>query len=176
MRRMVENRQRRDFDSAKKLRETFTDRPSKKVIDLRWDWPRSMDEVGVCTAVMYTSDKWKKVGDFEDYKHINESSDDKHKLLIGKGFDLGVETYVEGYALDKMPDTIAELANILGLQYRLYDKDGKLGGEFYQVNIVRAKLGAAIHPNGETILLVYTASTLCCVITGFEVEKDGLVK
>src|SRR5882672_2531377 len=98
MRRMLENRTRRDFDSAKKLRETFTDRPSKKVIDLSWDWPRSMDEVGVCTAVMYTSDKWKEIGDFEDYKHISESTDEKHKLLIGKNFKLGIDTFCEAYA------------------------------------------------------------------------------
>lgn len=179
MRRMLENR-RRDFDSAKKLRETFTDRPMEKVFDLGWEWPRSMEEVGVCTAVMYTSDKWKRVGDFEDYKHINESRTDAHKLLISKTFDLGlprsVDTFVEDYALDRMPAAIGVLANILGLQFRLYGKDGSLGAQDYQVNIVRAKLGAAVHPNGETILLVYTKSALCCIITGFEVEKDGIVK
>ncbi len=68
------------------------------------------------------------------------------------------------------------MADILGIQFRLYDKDGNLGAQDYQSNIVRAKVGAAVHPNGETILLVYTKSTLCCVITGFEVEKDGIVK
>jgi hypothetical protein len=177
MRRMVENRSgRRDFDTAKQLREKFTDRPSKKVIDLAWSWPRSMDEVGVCTAVMYSSDKWGKVGKFTDYKHVHETAAEKHRLLVSREFDLGLETFVEPYALDKMPDTVAELANILGLQYRLYDKDGTLGEQDYQVNIVRAKIGAAVHPNGETILLVYTATTLCCVITGFEVEKDGIVR
>jgi len=174
MRRMVENR--RDFDSAKRLREQFTDRPSKRVIDLSWSWPRAMDEVGVCTAVMYSSDKWQKIGKFTDYKHIIETPAEKHKLLISKDFDLGLDVFAESYGLDKMPDTIAELADILGIQFRLYDKDGNLGEQDYQSNIVRAKVGAAVHPNGETILLVYTRSTLCCVITGFEVEKDGLVK
>jgi len=173
-RRFVENR--RDFATAKKLRETFTDRPMKRVIDLDWSWPRSMDEIGVCTAVMYTSDKWKKIGDFEDYKHIDETGEERHKLLIGKNFDPGIETFCESYTLDHMPDAIAELANILGLQYRLYDKNGKLGSEYFQMNIVRAKLGAAVHTNGETLLMVYTTKALCCLITGFEVQKDGIVK
>lgn len=174
MRRHVENR--RDYSTAKRLREVFTDRPSKKVIDLGWSWPKAMDEVGVCTAIMYSSDKWKKIGDFEDYKHINESGEDSHKLLLGRAFDLGLETYCEKCDLDSMPDTVAELANILGLQFRLYDKDGKLSEQNYQVNIVRAKLGAARHPNGETMLLIYTPEVLCCLITGFEVEKDGIVR
>jgi hypothetical protein len=172
---MVENKS-RDFEAAKRLRETFVDRPMKKVTDLQWSWPKAMDEVGVCTAVMYSSDKWTKDRKFTDYKHIHEARAETHKLLIGPHFDLGVETFVEPYALDKMPLAVAELAKILGLQYRLYDADGKLGDEDWQVSIVRAKLGAAVHPNGETILLVYTESTLCCVITGFEVEKDGIVK
>jgi hypothetical protein len=174
MRRMIENR--RDFDQAKRLREVFTDRPMKKAIDLGWSWPRSMEEVGVCTAVMYKSDKWRKIGDFEDYKHIHESRVESHKLLVSKNFDLGLETFVEEYALGRMPDAVAELADILGLQFRLYDSDGNLGEQDYQVNIVRAKLGAARHLNGETILLVYTRSALCCLITGFAVEKDGIVK
>jgi len=180
MRRMVENR-RRDFDAAKKLRETFTDRPMKKQIDLGWQWPRSMECVGVCTAVMYSSDKWQKIGQLTDYKHISESAAgrEEHKLLISSNFDLGlprgVDSFSESYALDRMPNAVAELANILGLQYQLYDEHGKLVDDDYQVNIVRAKLGAARHPNGETVLLVYTRSALCCLITGFEVEKDGIV-
>ncbi len=178
MRRMHENR--RDFATAKRLRETFVDRPMKKVTDLEWSWPRSMDEVGVCTAIMYTSDKWKKIGDFEDYKHITETSVDNHKLLVSGDFDLGlpddVDVFEETRDLDRMPDSVAELANILGLQFLLYDENGKLGDEPWQVNIVRAKLGAAKHPNGETMLFVYTKSTLCCLLTGFEVEKDGIVK
>ena len=174
MRRLVESR--RDYTAAKKLREVFTDRPSKKVIDLGWSWPKAMDEVGVCTAVMYSSDKWKRIGDFEDYKHITETDPEAHKLLVGKGFDLGLDTYCEDYDLTEMPDTVAELADILGLQFRLYDAEGRLGDQDYQVNIVRAKLGAARHPNGETVLLVYSRSVLCCLITGFEVEKDGIVR
>lgn len=175
---MVENR-RRDFDAAKKLRETFTDRPMRKQTDLGWQWPRSMECVGVCTAVMYTSDKWKRIGDFEDYKHISESGRSSHKLLVSKSFDLGlsadVDVYEDGYELNNMPSAVAELANILGLQFQLCDQRGKLLEQDYQVNIVRAKLGAATHPNGETILLVYTRQALCCLITGFEVEKDGIV-
>ena len=175
---MVENR-RRDFDQAKKLRETFTDRPMKKQFDLGWQWPKSMECVGVCSAVMYTSDKWQKIGEYTDYKHIHESSVDKHKLLVSDDFDLvlprGVKTHGDEYELTRMPDTVAVLANILGLQFQLYDENGRIDDEPYQVNIARAMLGAAKHPNGETMLLVYTRSTLCCLITGFEVEKDGIV-
>jgi len=178
-RRLVENR--RDFPTAKKLRETFVDRRMSKVIDQSWSWPRSMDEIGVCTAVMYKSDKWKSIGDTEDYKHINESGEESHKLLISRDFDLGlprgVEMFPQVYELSRMPDTIAELANILGLQFKLYDEDGKLEDADYQVNIGRhVKIGAAVHPSGETVLLVYSKSTLCCIITGFDVEKDGIVR
>lgn len=179
MRRMVENR-RRDIEAARKLRETFTDRPMKKQIDLGWTWPKSMQCVGVCTAVMYSSDKWQKVGQLTDYKHINESRLESHKLLVSDNFDLGlprgVDAYGDDYELNRMPDTVAELANILGLQFQLYDRNGKVIDDDYQVNIVRAKLGAARHPNGETVLIVYTRSALCCLITGFEIEKDGIVK
>jgi len=175
MRRLVENRT-RDFDAARKLRETFTDRSMRQVNDLGWQWPKSMDCVGACTAVMYTSDKWKRIGDYDDYKHVSESSPEQHKLLISKSFNIGVDTFPDAYAIDRMPTAVAELADILGLQYQLYDEHGKLGDQDYQVNIVRAKLGAAKHPNGETILLVYTKQALCCIITGFEVWKDGIVK
>jgi hypothetical protein len=177
---MHENR--RDFDAAKRLRETFTDRPMSKVKDTRWSWPKHMNAVGVCTAVMYKSDKWKKIGAFEDYKHINESSEDSHPLLIGGGFslglsDIGVTTHPEKTLLNtRMPDAFAELATILGIQYKLYDSDGGIGDEYYECKIVHAHLGAARCDNGETLLLVYTPSTLCCVIAGFAVEKDGIVK
>lgn len=179
-RRLVENR--RDFETARKIRETFVDRPMKRVLELDWTWPRSMDAIGVCTAVMYTSDKWKKIGDYEDYKHIAETAEEKHQLLISgprdfePGFGPTVEIFCDPHRLDRMPDAIAVMAKILGLQCRLYDKDGRLGEDYYQMNIPGAMLGGAKHPNGETILLVYTKRKLCCLITGFEIEKDGIVK
>lgn len=174
-RRMYENR--RDYSAAKKLRETFVDRPMSKVKDIGWSWPRAMDEIGVCTAVMYTSDKWKKIGEYEDYKHVSERDEEDHPLLIGAGFDPGMDVFPESTDLGiEMPDAFAELATILGIQLRLFNEDGVLEDQYWETKIAGAKLGAARLSNGETVLIVYTRSALCCLITGFEVEKDGIVR
>ena len=59
-------------DLARDLREKFVDRPVEIERAVPWQWPRRLREIGTCQAVMYTSDKWKKRGSFEDYKHVAE--------------------------------------------------------------------------------------------------------
>jgi len=176
---MYENR--KSFDAARQLRETFVDRKMTRVEEMRWEWPKAMVEVGTCEAVMYSSDKWKRIGDLIDYKHNAEA---KQRVCVCQDF---IRDYHSGKPLSltefdiqlpsRMPDAVAELANILGLQVQFYDDDGESSGEYHQVNIARAKLGAAKYPRtGETFLLIYTPSQLCAIITGEElaVERDGI--
>lgn len=179
-RRLVINRS--DMESAKKLREKFYDKKVEKLTKIHWAWPRSMLEVGQSEAVQYTSDKWKKKGDFQDYKHVAES---RQTLAVRPGF---LEDYTSGKKLtlphekitlpSDMPEAIALLAPILGLQFQAYDDELELSGVYYNVCVKRAFIGAAQMPkSGETFLMIYTPTDLCAIITGddLNVEKDGIV-
>lgn len=180
-RRMLVNKS--DFESAKRIRETFVDRKVDKEIPIHWSWPKKLYGVGQSEAVQYTSDKWKKRGDYQDYKHVAEGP---QKLFVKDGF---LVDYSSRRKLDfpcevvtlpkKMPTVIAELAPILGLQFQPYENDDlRLSGKFYGVDIARAYIGAAVHPDThDTFLIVYTRRELCAIITGdiLNVEKDGIV-
>lgn len=174
---------RSDFESAKRIRETFVDRKMEKKVPIHWSWPKKLYGVGQSEAVQYTSDKWKKRGDFQDYKHVAEGP---QKLFVKDGFLVDYSSRAklkfpcEIVTLPKkMPTVIAELAPILGLQFQPYaDDDLKLSGNFYGVDIARAYIGAAVHPDtNDTFLIIYTRSELCAIITGdiLNVEKDGIV-
>lgn len=179
---------RRTEIDAVKLRETFTDREARRKTKLKWVWPKRMIEVGSCEAVMYTSDKWRDDGDFVDYKHVAEGP---QILYVVDGFlkdydGEEIEPCGNVVELDRdMPDTIAMLANILGVQCRLYDvdDDGDVylpNGDdgLYQIDISNAKLGAGKRSDGETFLVIYTdGGGVLCMITGtkLDVLKDGIV-
>lgn len=178
MRRYVVNRESAAHRAAVRIREAFQAAPAKKVTPVSWQWPATMQEVGECMAVMYSSNKWQKNAQtYIDYKHNREAP---QRLLVRKGFlhhyDSGKPLAVDGEWVDldrPMPDAFAELAPILGVQFRSY-RDGQL----YQVNIAQAKLGAAEHPKTkETFLLIYTSNGVQCIVTGDElaVEEDGIV-
>jgi hypothetical protein len=189
MRRYELNRS--SFEVARKIRETFQDAPAKKVDEFSWSWPTTMIEIGSCEAVLYTSDKWKRPGDFTDYKHNAEGA---QTLLVRPGFLRDFDRpsrAVDGLVSRKvaidgpMPDSFAVLAPILGLQARFYvegeDGEPELPKDYetaYQIDIAKAWLGGAEHPEtGQKFLLVYTPSDLCCIITGeiLDIEKDGIV-
>ena len=180
---------RRTEIDAVKLRETFMDREAKRKTKLKWKWPSHLIEAGSCEAVMYTSDKWRDDGDYVDYKHVAEGP---QTLYVKEGFlrdydGEEMELYGDTVELSgEMPDTIAMLAPILGLQCRLLDEDedGEVylpnGDEnLYQIPIAGAKLGAGKHPEtAATFLVVYTESGgVLCMITGtkLDVLKDGIV-
>lgn len=190
-RRLTINRS--DMEAAKKLRETFYDKQVEKEIPISWSWPKELIAVGQSEAVQYTSDKWKKRGDYQDYKHVAEGP---QHLFVKPGFlrDYSSRSKLklpgEIILLPKrMPEAIAELAPILGLQFQSYkdapedleddeDYEYELSGEFYNVCIARAYVGAACLPGtGETFLMIYTRADLCAIITGdsLNVEKDGIV-
>lgn len=172
---------------AKRLRETFMDRPARKVDQMNWSWPDSMREVGECVAVMYSSDKWQTPGDYSDYKHVAEGP---QLVYVKDGFlcdEDGGPLEVLGPRVElngRMPTTIATLAPIIGIQIRLYEGRGRGGyrlakeGNLYHVDVPRAKIGAAKHPDtGETFLCVFSKDDVAAVITGrhLEVLKDGIV-
>ncbi len=185
-RRLIVNRSDLDFERAKKIRETFVDRKMEKKVPIHWSWPSKVYGVGQSEAVAYTSDMWKKRGDYQDYKHVAEGP---QQLYVRKGF-LG--DYRSRQPLPfpceevdlprRMPMVIAELAPILGFQYQPYaerdDDELVLSGKYYGVDIARAYIGAAVHPDTEkTFLIVYTRSEFCALITGdiLGVERDGIV-
>ncbi len=185
-RRLLINRS--DLDSAKRIRETFVDRQVDKKVPIHWSWPRKLYCVGQSEAVKYTSDKWKKRGDYQDYKHVAEGP---QQLFVRDGFLVDynsrkrLEFPCEEVTLPaRMPTVIAELAPILGLEFQPYaetdddDADLKLSDTYLAIDIARAYVGAAVHPEtSQTFLIVYTRSELCAIITGdiLGVEKDGIV-
>ena len=175
-----------DAKAAAEIREAFYDKPVEDVFDIHWTWPKSMIEVGRSEAVQYTSDKWKKRGDFEDYKHVAEGP---QYLYVRKGFLRDFSNARQELALDseevtlpkRMPTAVAELAPILGIQFTPYEWRGEKlvvsRDDPYHVQIQKAYIGAARLQNGETFLVIYTREELCAIITGdiLGVEKDGIV-
>ena len=63
---------------AANMVETFNDRPWEYQVDLPFEWPRKLQNVGDSLAIAYASDKWKPKNaagrrQRELYKHIAES-------------------------------------------------------------------------------------------------------
>lgn len=191
MKRIYERNEGRDAKAAKEIREKFYDRPVEKRLNIPWQWPRSMREVGLNMSVMYASDKWqKRRGSQEDYKHVSEG---KQWILARPGFlrqynQPERQVPVAGPMVDlgPMPDTFAVLADILGVQVRLYEQGGSEGFQlpedpddgYHQVVIPGAKLGASRFPDsGDAFLIVYTRAGVDLLIVGeqLDVEKDGIV-
>jgi len=188
-RRIYEPNRGSSVEVARAMRETFVDRaPSRETI-VPWQWPKTMQEIGRWEAVMYTSDKWQKqLGKMEDYKHIIESN---------QGWILARRDFLREYGapsrripvcgplidLGEMPSAFAVLADILGVQIRLYDSDEADFPEdedagFYQVTISGAKLGGGRFPDtGETFLIVYTRGGVDLLLMSekLDVLKDGIV-
>ena len=188
-RRYVVNRA-ESVQAARRLRETFVDAPARKQRPVPWEWPRSMQEVGVCIAVMYASNKWQQnPRTVIDYKHLAEGP---QRLYVRKGFLREHKSPTHALRVvgptvplnPPMPTAFAELSKILGVQAQLYQGTNRRflvpeGDEhIYQIDIPRARLGAAEHPGtGETFLLIYNDDGVHCLITGDElaIEKDGIV-
>lgn len=176
-------------DVAKSTFKTFYDRPSERELPLRFGWPKTLQEVGVGQAEMYSSNKWmKKREEFDDYKHVAEGT---RTVYVEPGF-LRMDGHpsrmipVVGPMCsfeEPMPKHFARLGPLLGVQLRLYKKDdGELyvpdGDEnLFEVQIARAMLGAAEHPETkETFLFVYTPEGVHMILTGdkLSIEKDGI--
>lgn len=182
----------RNFDgasAAKKIREDFYAKPAGRIKSFAWRWPTELVEVGECLGTLYRSDKWKKKGNFEDYKHRSEAEQRLYvvpsKLSQLQALDLPLVGPTASVPHEILPDTVAELALFMGFQVKLYQKEGSRyflpddGDEgFYEFTIQRAKLGAGRCKDGTTFLVVYREKEgPYCFVFGVElaVEKDGVV-
>lgn len=67
----------RDVDAAMKRYQTFHAKAPIRVAELAHELPDRWVCVGDALAVMYRTDKWKKDGTDEDYKHLHDAGDDK---------------------------------------------------------------------------------------------------
>lgn len=186
MRRFFDNKQSFGEAEAVRLRETFQDRPAEWKDTFEWGWPKTMREVGVGMAVMYRSDKWKKKGKYESYKHVCEGKK-PWRLFAAPGFVIdGVRLVGEARTpkQTEFPDTIAILALFLGMQCRLFERD--TSGIFlpegddgiYEVSIPKGKLAAGRTRSGDLFLTVYVEDEgpkLFLFGEELDVEKDGIV-
>ena len=171
---------------AESMRKTFMDRPHTRHTELPFEWPESMQEIGVGHAVMYRSNKWKKnPSQTEDYKHIAES---KQTVYVTPKFlrtwenpNKPIEVHGPMVELERpMPKHFAVLAPLLGFQLQLNGPDGKPDPDgYYEVTVAHGMVGGAIHPEtGEPFLFIYTRTDgVHMLLTGEEldVEKDGIV-
>lgn len=188
MRRYTVNRS--SLEAAREMRRKFYDEEPRREIPVPWTWPTSMQEVGTCEAVMYSSDKWQDRQHFIDYKHNQEG---RQWLWVTPGFIRDIhqphaELDVIGpmHRLTDMPDAFAVLAPILGVQTCLYDvsDDGESydlpaveEDGYHQINIARAHLGAIRHPrSGRESLIIYNNEGVHCMIVGerIRIEPDGI--
>ncbi len=179
---------------ARRMRETFTAKPlGRGEHDLGHRWPTEVQHVGHGAgadegSIMYTSDKWKKDLDFEDYKHVAEAAQDffftREILLEGANLVRHGPWCDFGGAL---PSHVAELAPILGIEVRMFvgeDRkgDGILGRRdegYVQIVIPHAVLYGAHKPDTkEPFLLIATREHgVLVVVTGHELDvtADGIV-
>ena len=171
--------------AAREMRRKFHDKEPEHETAVPWDWPDELQEIGTCEAVMYASPKWQQnPRKIIDYKHVAEGP---QRILVRKGFvhdhrgSRELDVVGPHHELNDMPDAFAVLDKILGVQVQLYagsDEEPELPGDFFQIDIPGAWLGAAKHPEtGETFLIVYTNDGVHCLIVGPQlgVEKDGIV-
>jgi hypothetical protein len=189
-------------DLAKEMRRTFHDTDPKRSERMPFTWPDELQVVGKCLSVTYSSDKWKRSREYEDYKHVSEAP---QFILMAPGFLTDWETdepidMVGPIAElpDPMPRHFAKLAKFLGIQLQLYGSmsaDGRprlsrSAEDLLEFRLGRAHLGGAYVPEdaetprgigldpGAPFLFVYTLEDelVPCIVTGkqLDVEKDGI--
>lgn len=162
------------LEAAKKIRREFHDKPPGRQHEVEWEWPKRVEYLGECKAVMYSSNKWEKnPKSFHDYKHVSEGP---QYAFVNPAFELrGIEPEGPSIPVVNMPRAFAVLDKILGVQVCQDDAD------YYQIDIARCMLGAAESRDGKhTFLIVYSAGRdgAChMIITGDKlgVTKDGIV-
>lgn len=171
---------------ARRMFETFHDKPSRRRVKFDFGWPKTFQEIGTAQAQIYRSNKWKKdPREYEDYKHIAEGP---QTCYVVPGFlrdfetNEPVKTYGELVTIDeKMPEHIAILGTLKGIQVQLYDKHGKLVEDenYVEIDVPHGMLGGANFPEtDQPFLVIYTKQGgVHMIIVGEEldIEKDGIV-
>jgi len=163
----------RDADRAMKLRRTFTQKSVGGCFRAANAWPAKLKYIGHCLAVSYSSDKWKKDGDFVDYKHIVEAPQEVYAFVCP------ATSHIHGEPADvggKLPNVLAELAPLLFIDAQLVTRSGE-----YQSTPSILQPSAAIlyggYADDEPFLCVGSQENgMMFLITGEEldVEEDGI--
>jgi hypothetical protein len=163
----------RDTDAAMKRYETFHAKAPIRVAELAHELPTHWKPVGDAVAVMYRTDKWKKDGTDEDYKHLHDRGEDK-PYEVRRGVRFYEPASGGGTTLPK-PKAITLLGYCLGAFVRKDDD-----GEIYETNPRGCYLFSA--PDGHT-LYMYSPAKQSDGSSGFlaafrggnlRVLKDGI--
>lgn len=170
---------------ARQLRETFADRKSSRQYEVATNFPSRFIHAGRNLAVAYSSDKWKRLGDYEEYKHLSESPND---IFVAQGAATRGGNFVGPivHTPNEMPAHAAELAPMLSIHAALFtgvDRQGRgVLPAHRNVNIMHIPdavvFGARMPSNRKPFLFVATPSDgVLIIITGdrLGVEKDGIV-
>lgn len=190
---------------AREMREVFAARPVEYMVELDFDWPSTLQNIGDSLAVAYASDKWKDLDakgkrDIELYKHLAES---RNRVLVKRGLLVDADDTDAAWPVIGPHVALAELPMpkhfaVIGLFeeacLKLYTSNGS-GYHFSKAKddgIVRVQLRHAFlggskilwssndphDPGNEPFLFVYTEEDgILMVIVGDEldVQKDGIV-
>jgi hypothetical protein len=187
-RRVSDPRMDDDAKRAKKLRETFTAQPSHHAYDLSHDWPKRWKYVGRTLSFAYSSDKWKRKPEFDQYKHLAEAEQDLYASpaawdgLIGEPAEANYQ----------LPTAIAELSLLIFFEAQLFVGRAGVFGEGDR-GVTRVTVPGGVlyggyaknprysfmsgEPKTEPFLAVATkADGVLFVVTGAEldIERDGI--
>lgn len=165
----------RALDAAMDRYRTFHAKDPIRIAELKHDLPTHWKEVGDALAVMYRTDKWKRDGTDEDYKHLHDAGDDK-PYDIGKGVRIYEPVRGRGRSLPvARPQALTLLGYCLGVFVRKDDD-----GEIYEANPRGCYLFSS--PSGN-MLAIYSpeqqpdgSSGFLAVMAGgkLRVLKDGI--
>jgi len=179
---------------AENIRTTFTKKAIKAHEQMPFSWPATWRHVGDSLAIAYESDKWKKDGDYELYKHLAES---RNRVMIAPSFRLVTQEKPHrpwsvigsqvSFAHVAIPRYFAVLGFFEEADLRLHTAGTDDRPEFgrgkddgvIQVRVRHAYVGGAKMPqDGRYFLFVYTASQgplLFVMGTELGIEEDGIV-
>lgn len=179
------------LDKAMARYETFHAKSPIRIAELEHDIPKEWVEVGDALAVMYRTDKWKRDGNDEDYKHLHDRGENK-PYDLGRGVRLfepvaevkrsrvgSQRANTSGLKRRKLPITEPKAITLLGYCLGFFvrrDDDG----EIYECNPRGCYLFCS--PSGD-MLIVYSpdkqpdgSSGVLAIMAGgnLRVLKDGI--
>lgn len=164
-------------DFAREKRRVFQDAESTRQYAVAKEWPARMQEVGRVLATSYSSNKW-GAKEPEEFKHLAESPCCLH---VVPGLIRDVDVVGPVRTLRDMPRHITELAPLISVDVKLYQKDGRLGpGDkgVYTIVVKHAVLFCGKVPNSrdEFLCIATPKDGVVAVITGdlLKVTRDGI--
>jgi len=149
--------------------QTFHAKPPIRVAELAHELPTSWTPVGDALGVMYRTDKWKKDGTDEDYKHLHDASNDR-PYPVSKGVRFFEPARSGGQRLRTgAPKAITLLGYCLGAFVRKDDDH-----EVYETNPRNCYLFSS--PDGHALYVYSPAKGFLAAMAGgkLRVLKDGI--